>query len=127
MEPPWRKRLPHERKAHAPGGTLGDFNAVVVHPVAGGRAHARHPFRREFLLRLADRVVWLQTAGERTERAVAFTVAGGGAMKYLVTDLGAGAWQVWRDGKIVRPAARVAESEGTMYFEGPAGNNQLRR
>jgi heparin/heparan-sulfate lyase len=48
-------------------------------------------------------------------------------MKYLVTDLAAGAWQVWRDGKSVRPAMRVAESEGTLYFEGPAGSYQLRR
>lgn len=78
-------------------------------------------------VRVADRVVWFQTTSERTERAVAFTVTGGGAMKYLVADLAAGTWQVWRDGKIVRPAVRVVESEGTMYFEGPAGSYQLRR
>ena len=50
-----------------------------------------------------------------------------GVMKFLVTDLAAGTWQVWRDGKIVRPAASVVESEGTLYFEGPAGSYQLRR
>jgi heparin/heparan-sulfate lyase len=58
---------------------------------------------------------------------VAFTVTGGGAWKYLVTDLAEGTWQVWRDGRIVRPAVRVAESEGTLYFEGPAGRYELRR
>jgi heparin/heparan-sulfate lyase len=78
-------------------------------------------------VRVADRVVWFQTSGERTERGVAFTVAGDGTIKYLVTDLAAGTWQVWRDGKIVRPAVRVAESEGTLYFEGPAGKYELRR
>jgi heparin/heparan-sulfate lyase len=78
-------------------------------------------------VRVADRVVWFQTASERTERAVAFTVRGARTMKYLVTDLAAGTWQVWRDGKIVRPAVRVTESEGTMYFEGPAGSYELRR
>ncbi len=78
-------------------------------------------------VRVADRVVWFQTASERTERAVAFTVSGEGTMKYLVTDLAAGTWQVWRDGKISRPAVRVAESEGTLYFEGPPGSYQLRR
>ena len=78
-------------------------------------------------MRVADRVVWFQTASERTDRAAAFTVAGDGTMKYLVTDLAPGTWQVWRDGKIVRPAVRVAESEGTLYFEGPPGAYQLRR
>jgi len=78
-------------------------------------------------VRVADRVVWFQTNGERTPRAVGFTVTGGGTLKYLVTDLAEGTWQVWRDGKIVRPAVRVAESEGTMYFEGPPGSYQLRR
>ena len=78
-------------------------------------------------VRVADRVVWFQTDGERSARAVKFTASGGGTMKFLVTDLGEGTWQVWRDGKIVRPAVRVAESEGTMYFEGPAGAYELRR
>jgi len=27
----------------------------------------------------------------------------------------------------MRPAMRVAESEGTVYFEGPAGSYELRR
>ena len=42
-----------------------------------------------------------------------------------MTDLAAGTWQVWREGKILRPAVRVAETEGMMYFEVPPGRDQL--
>ena len=42
-------------------------------------------------------------SGTGSDDNASFTVAGDGTMKYLVTDLGAGTWQVWRDGKIVRP------------------------
>ena len=45
----------------------------------------------------------------------------------LVADLAQGNWQLWRDGKIVKPVAVVSSDEGTLYFEGPAGSYELRR
>lgn len=45
----------------------------------------------------------------------------------LVTDLAAGNWQVWRDGRVADPAMLVTEDAGTLYFEGPGGEYVLRR
>lgn len=78
-------------------------------------------------VRVADRVVWFQRTGTRTDRPVSFTVPGSGTMKFLVADLAEGTWQVWRDGAIVFPALTVTGDEGTLYFEGPAGAYSLRR
>ena len=78
-------------------------------------------------VRVADRVVWFQRTGTRTDRPVSFTVSGAGTTKFLVADLAEGTWQVWRDGAIVFPALTVTGDEGTLYFEGPAGAYSLRR
>jgi hypothetical protein len=48
-------------------------------------------------------------------------------LKLPVTDLGAGTWQVWRDGQIVLPALPVSNDAGFTYFHGPAGRYALRR
>jgi heparin/heparan-sulfate lyase len=77
--------------------------------------------------RLADRVVLFGKSGERTDRPVAFSVKGAGTLKYLVTDLAEGTWQVRRDGRVVQPAVTVSADSGTTYFEGPAGTYELRR
>jgi hypothetical protein len=50
-----------------------------------------------------------------------------GSFQYLVTGLGEGNWQIWRDGRIVQPAVTVTSDAGTLYFEGPAGSYSLRR
>jgi heparin/heparan-sulfate lyase len=78
-------------------------------------------------VRLAGRVVWFQKESERTDHPVSFTVDGAGTMQYLITDLGQGTWQVWRDGHIVMPAVPVSEDAGTLYFDGPPGRYELRR
>ena len=78
-------------------------------------------------VRIADRVVWFQRAGARTDRPVSFTVSGASNLRYLVTDLAEGTWQVWRDGAIVFPALNVSGDAGTLYFEGPPGAWSLRR
>ena len=66
-------------------------------------------------------------SGGRTNLPVSFAVKGGGMIKYLVTDLAEGTWQVWRDGSIVYPAVLVTKDEGILCFEGPAGSYSLRR
>jgi heparin/heparan-sulfate lyase len=45
----------------------------------------------------------------------------------LFTDLGAGAWQVRRDGRVIVPAMEVGETSGALSLEGAAGLYSLRR
>jgi heparin/heparan-sulfate lyase len=78
-------------------------------------------------IRLADRVVVFNPAGTRAATPVSFEVRGEGMMKLLVTDLAAGTWQVWRDGRILIPAVPVSEDAGLADFHGPAGRYTLRR
>jgi hypothetical protein len=44
-----------------------------------------------------------------------------------VTDVAEGAWQVWRDGRIVLPTVIASGDAGVLYFEGAAGSYSLRR
>jgi len=76
---------------------------------------------------LAHRVVLFNKQGTCSDRPVSFSFEGGGTFKCLVADLAQGNWQIWRDGKIVKPVAVVSSDEGTLYFEGPAGSYELRR
>jgi hypothetical protein len=78
-------------------------------------------------LRLSDRVVLFNPLGGRAAQPVTFAAQGPGTLKFLVTDLAEGPWQVWRDGRIVAPALEVSGDAGTLYFEGSAGNYSLRR
>ncbi len=78
-------------------------------------------------VRVADSVVFFNRTGDRMSHAVSFTVSGSSPLKCLVTDLAEGTWQVWRDGRIIRPAVTVNGDEGTLYFQAPPGNYQLRR
>ena len=75
---------------------------------------------------LGDRVVLFAKSGQRANQSVCFSHQGADDFKYLVTDLAAGTWQVWCDGRIVRPAVEVSEEAGILYFEGPAGEYELR-
>jgi heparin/heparan-sulfate lyase len=78
-------------------------------------------------MRLADRVVLFQSRAERTGEPVTFSVHGQVNLKFVVTDLAEGTWQVRWDGQIVVPAVVVSGDEGAAYFEGPAGDYELRR
>jgi len=77
-------------------------------------------------LRIADRVVLFSPGGGRAARPVAFHVRGPGRLKFLVTDLAAGIWQVWRESEIARSAVVVSGDAGLAYFESLAGSYSLR-
>lgn len=70
-------------------------------------------------VRVADRVVCFAEGA-----SVSFTSSRAG--KYLVAGLAEGAWEIRRDGKPVE-TARVAADAGVLWFEGPAGNYEVRR
>jgi heparin/heparan-sulfate lyase len=77
--------------------------------------------------RAGTRIAWFRVESERSARPIAFSVSGSGMLEFLATDLSAGTWQVWRDGRIVIPAATVTEDAGTLYWQGPAGRYELGR
>jgi heparin/heparan-sulfate lyase len=68
-------------------------------------------------------VLFRKSSG-RTDRPVKFDSEG---KRFLVTDLAAGTWQIWRGGSVISPAIRVTAEEGTLWFEGPPGTYELRR
>jgi len=78
-------------------------------------------------VQVADRVVVFNRQGTRLAKPFRFQVQSGDTLKILVTDLDEGNWQVWRESRIVKPAMEVSAEAGTLYFEGPAGNYELRR
>ncbi|MFC1614098.1 heparin/heparin-sulfate lyase HepB [Gemmatimonadota bacterium] len=78
-------------------------------------------------VKIGTRAVLLCPGETATNRPVSWQVQGAGTVKYLVAGLAAGNWQLWRDGRILRPAVEVSSDAGTIYFEGPAGSYQLRR
>ena len=78
-------------------------------------------------MRISDRIVIFNAKGDRTSGPVSFAAPGAATCRFLVTDLAEGTWQLWRDGRIERPAVMVSSDAGTAYFEGPGGNYTLRR
>lgn len=78
-------------------------------------------------LRLADRVVLFNHAGDRASRTVSFSIQGSEILRFLVTDMAQGTWQIWRNGQIAQPAVTVSSDAGVLYFRGPAGTYSIRR
>jgi heparin/heparan-sulfate lyase len=76
---------------------------------------------------IADRVVLFNRESIRMAKPFTFEAQGRGTLKFLLTDLGEGNWQVWRGGQIVKPAMEVSAVSGTLYFESPPGRYTLRR
>ena len=105
------------------------LNAMQVMDTDGGKPAAVEKLESGDVVgvRLADRIVLFNRKAERTDRPVTFSVNAGGTFKCLVTDLAAGTWQLWRDGRILNPAMPVSAEAGTLYFQGPSGHYSLRR
>lgn len=74
---------------------------------------------------IADRIVTFSKDGGRV--SMPFTVnTGGKSVKFLLTDLLPGTWQIQKDGKVFEPAV-LAGANGIIYFEGPAGEYRFLR
>jgi len=78
-------------------------------------------------VRLADRVVLFHADSRSARSAVSFSVEGNGDLKYLVTGLAPGAWEIWWNGWLEDPQGAVEPRAGALYFEGPPGSYFLRR
>ena len=49
------------------------------------------------------------------------------AMKFVITDLIPGTWQIKKDGKVYIPAMEVRSDDGILSFEGTAGHYEFLR
>ena len=76
--------------------------------------------------RLADWVVLFHNGMTTGRSAVSFAVQGEGTLHYLLTGLGAGGWEIWRNGFVAHPQAFIPRRSAVLYFEGPAGDYFLR-
>jgi len=78
-------------------------------------------------VRLADRVALFHAEATTARSAVSFRVEGTEILKYLVTGLAPGDWEIWWNGWLEDPQGFVEPRSGALYFEGPAGSYFLRR
>ena len=78
-------------------------------------------------VRMGDWTVAFQKDAGRTDRPVALVLNGAGQLRCLVTDLAGGTWRILRNERAVQGAIAVPDESGVIYFEGPAGNYELRR
>lgn len=76
---------------------------------------------------LADRIVTFSKNTEIIDLPFKLTIEGKGVFKVLLSDLFNGTWQVKKNGKVLLPAVPVRKNEGTLYFEGTAGDYEFLR
>jgi heparin/heparan-sulfate lyase len=76
---------------------------------------------------VANRVVTFSKNAEIIDRPFNLTIDGSGEIKVLITDLLEGTWQIKKNGEVWLPAIPVKKHEGTLYFEGTAGNYEFFR
>lgn len=74
--------------------------------------------------RIADRVVLFSKSGDQLQEEITFTVSGlQDELKYLVTDLRAGEWQLTGSSGL---SLEATEDGGAVYFSGQPGTYTLR-
>lgn len=74
-----------------------------------------------------DRLVMFSRSGAPIVTEVSYSVeAEAENVKYLITDLSEGIWLVKTNGSILPGISRVKREEGTLYFEAPPGEVELK-
>jgi hypothetical protein len=77
--------------------------------------------------RIADRVVLFYTEPSMARSMVYFDVEASGRLKFLVTGLAPGTWEIWWNGWLENPQGGVEPEAGALYFEGEPGGYFLKR
>ena len=72
-------------------------------------------------VQIADRIVTFSKDSEQLSGRFRVNVSGNGNMKFVITDLKPGNWQVKKDGEIFIPGIEVRSDDGVLSFEGTAG------
>ena len=78
-------------------------------------------------VRIGNQVVAFNIETRMARSAVSFDVDGPAALKFLVTGLAPGEWEIWFAGMLEIPDAEVKPEAGVLYFEGRPGGYFLRR
>ena len=78
-------------------------------------------------VQIADRVVTFSRDSRPLSGKVDMKVNGNAAMKFVITDLIPGTWQIKKDGKVYIPAMEVRSDDGILSFEGTSGHYEFLR
>lgn len=78
-------------------------------------------------VQIADRVVTFSKDSQPLPGKFDFAVSGSQTMKFVITDLIPGTWQIKKDGKVYIPALEVRTDDGILSFEGTAGRYEFLR
>lgn len=78
-------------------------------------------------VQIADRIVTFSKNSNILSGKFSLSVKGSGKIKFVITDLKPGNWQIKKDGKIFAPMQEVSTDSGILYFEGTAGNYEFNR
>ncbi|NDV82141.1 heparin/heparin-sulfate lyase HepB [Bacteroides sp. 51] len=78
-------------------------------------------------VQLADHVVTFSKNSQTLSGKLTMQVSGNSPMKFVITDLAPGTWQIKKDGKLFIPALEVRSDDGIACFEGQGGYYELSR
>lgn len=78
-------------------------------------------------VQIADRVVTFSKNCEPLSGKFGIQVGGTNTLKFVLTDLVPGTWQIKKEGKVIVPAIEVRSDDGILSFEGVAGNYEFSR
>lgn len=108
---------------------LRDEEAALLDAVVTGGALPVVPVTSMDLAgaRIADRVVLFYTEPFMARSMVSFDVEADGRLKFLVTGLAPGTWEIWWNGWLEDPQGGVEPEAGALYFEGEPGGYFLKR
>lgn len=78
-------------------------------------------------VQIADRVVTFSKNSEPISGKFDMTINGNETIRFVLSDLVPGTWQVRKDGKVYIPAMEVRSDDGILNFEGTAGHYEFFR
>lgn len=78
-------------------------------------------------VQIADRIVTFSKNSQPLCGKFDMNIGGDKTMKFVITDLIAGTWQIRKDGKVYIPAKEVRSDDGILSFEGTAGRYEFFR
>jgi hypothetical protein len=78
-------------------------------------------------VRIANWVVLFHSETYSARSPLSFDVEGTEPLRFLITGLAPGTWEIWRNGWLEDPSGAVGRTSGALYFEGRPGSYFLRR
>ncbi|MBC7924895.1 MAG: hypothetical protein H7039_04490 [Bryobacteraceae bacterium] len=79
-------------------------------------------------VQIRDWAVLFHTESRMARSTLSFdTKASAGPLRFLITGLAPGTWEIWRNGWLVDSNAFVEPREGVLYYSGNPGSYFLRR